>query len=193
MYNRRFFKEIIMEEIQKDTEQLLIAGAISYIAKYGYQNLSVRKFTKEINLTTGAFYKHFKDKQELYTKILELLSQEFIDNMPKIDNESPIEQLISLSNYFISQAEKYPNIINFILFTESNARYVFNSKVNGCSLKVKFNQLAKELNHSHLSDEDFFLQIWSFIQGYLLMVKNGLTQYNPQLVDSTLRQLVKKR
>lgn len=182
-----------MKNMQNNTEKLLIAGAVSYITKYGYQNLSVRKFTKEINMTTGAFYKHFKDKHELYVTLLHLLSKNFLENMPNIDDKDSFDQLLTLADYFIQQAKKYPNIINFILFTESNATYVLNLEVNGASLKSKFHQLTQELNHSHLSDDDFFLQIWAFIQGYLLMVKNKLTEYNPQLVEATLKQLVKEK
>lgn len=95
-----------MKEIKNNTEELLIAGAIAYISKYGYQNLSVRKFTKEINMTTGAFYKHFKDKQELYNTILKILSENFIEKLPDMSGKSSLDQLIELSQYFISQAEK---------------------------------------------------------------------------------------
>lgn len=182
-----------MKNIQKNTEELLIAGAVSYITKYGYQNLSVRKFTKEINMTTGAFYKHFKDKHELYVTLLELLSKEFLSHIPDLEGKNAFDQLFSLADYFISQAKKYPNIINFILFTDSNATYVFNLEVNGTTLQKKFHQLTKELNHSHLSEDDFFLQIWAFIQGYLLMVKNDLTEYNPEIVKSTLKQLIREK
>lgn len=182
-----------MKNIQNNTEELLIAGAISYITKYGYQNLSVRKFTKEINMTTGAFYKHFRDKHELYVTLLELLSQNFLSNMPKLEGKDPFDQLFMLADYFISQAKKYPNIINFILFTDTNATYVFNSEVNGITLQKKFHELTKTLNHSHLSDDDFFLQIWSFIQGYLLMVKNNLTEYHPELIKATLKHLIREK
>ena len=182
-----------MEEIKNSTEELLIAGAIAYISKYGYQNLSVRKFTKEINMTTGAFYKHFKDKQELYNTILKILARNFIEKLPDMSNKSSLDQLIELSQYFVSQAEKNPNIITFILFTESNASYVFGSNIDGCTLRAKFLELTKELNHSQLSDEDFFLQIWSFIQGYLLLVKNGLAKYDAKLVEHTILQLVKEK
>lgn len=83
--------------------------------------------------------------------------------------------------------------MTFILFTESNATHILGSNVDGCTLRVKFLELAKELNHSQLSDEDFFLQIWSFVQGYLLLVKNGLAKYNPKLVEHTILQLVKEK
>lgn len=184
-----------MKNIQNNTEELLIEGAVSYINKYGYQNLSVRKFTKEINMTTGAFYKHFKDKHELYVTLLHLLSEKFLQDMPNIKGKSSFNQLFLLADYFISYAKKSPNIINFILFTDTNATYVFNSEVDnlGTSLRKKFEELIKDLNHSQLSNDDFFLQIWAFIQGYLLMVKNDLTEYSPELVKFTLEQLVKEK
>lgn len=48
------------------TEQKIIDNAIQMIDHDGYQNLSLRKLAKQSNMTTGAFYKHFKNKDELF-------------------------------------------------------------------------------------------------------------------------------
>src|SRR5699024_12402343 len=41
----------------------------SVIDKYGYEDLSLRRLTGTLGLTTGAFYKHFKNKNDLYEKV----------------------------------------------------------------------------------------------------------------------------
>uniref|UniRef100_UPI00263231EE TetR/AcrR family transcriptional regulator n=1 Tax=uncultured Lactobacillus sp. TaxID=153152 RepID=UPI00263231EE len=47
------------------TEQDLIEKTVNVIDQNGYQDLSLRKLTKMIGLTTGAFYKHFESKDDL--------------------------------------------------------------------------------------------------------------------------------
>ncbi|MDM8291569.1 TetR family transcriptional regulator, partial [Lactobacillus crispatus] len=37
---------------------------IIVIDKYGYEDLSLRRLTGTLGLTTGAFYKHFKNKND---------------------------------------------------------------------------------------------------------------------------------
>ena len=52
-----------------NTQDKLVGKTITVIDKYGYQNLSLRKLTATLGLTTGAFYKHFKSKDALYEKV----------------------------------------------------------------------------------------------------------------------------
>ena len=52
------------------TEEKIINQTVHLIDTNGYQNLSLRKLTKELGLTTGAFYRHFKDKNELFQKVV---------------------------------------------------------------------------------------------------------------------------
>lgn len=56
------------KKIKMTTEEKIINQTIHLIDTSGYQNLSLRKLTKELGLTTGAFYRHFKDKNELFQK-----------------------------------------------------------------------------------------------------------------------------
>ncbi len=50
--------------------------------------------------------------------------------------------------------------------------------------------LAQQVNPEILNDQQFFEQLWSFIQGYSLLIKNGVITYDPQVVKVTLSQIV---
>jgi hypothetical protein len=50
--------------------------------------------------------------------------------------------------------------------------------------------LTGQVNPGKLSNEDFFNQIWSFIQGYALLIKNLVISYDPNLVEITLLEFM---
>ena len=75
-----------------NTQDKLVGKTITVIDKYGYQNLSLRKLTATLGLTTGAFYKHFKSKDALYEKVaIELAS---IDNPTATSQDRQISALM---------------------------------------------------------------------------------------------------
>ncbi|QGV04137.1 TetR/AcrR family transcriptional regulator [Lactobacillus acetotolerans] len=176
----------------KNTENKLIIKAIKAIDKNGYQNLSLRKLTQSIGLTTGAFYKHFENKTILFQKVTSEISKEFI-NHAKIDDSLPAqEQILQIADYFVKQIKIHPNIMNFLFFNEEAVSALTKDSASYPFLK-KIRTLIEQLNlKSSVSKQDFFIQIWSFIQGYAFLIKNGVTDYDPALVRTTLKQMMKK-
>ena len=54
-------------------------------------------------------------------------------------------------------------------------------------------ELVDQINtKKKISNEYLLTQIWSFIQGYALLIKNGATKYNAHLVDTTLSEFMKE-
>ena len=51
--------------------------------------------------------------------------------------------------------------------------------------------LVQQVNQGGITDQQFFTQIWSFIQGYSLLVLNGATNYDPALVERTLNEMIR--
>lgn len=49
--------------------------------------------------------------------------------------------------------------------------------------------LARQVNPGKVSNEGFFNQIWAFIQGYAILIKNQVTNYDANLVELTLLEL----
>ncbi|WEV37336.1 TetR/AcrR family transcriptional regulator [Lactobacillus sp. ESL0677] len=174
----------------KKTEEQLVERAIQVIDQEGFQNLSLRKLTAALGLTTGAFYKHFTSKNDLFNQATIKLSQDFIAQID-FHNDKPEAQLLQIADYFVNQVQEHPNTMEFLFFNE-NATAAFKNTANEFPFLVKMRQLTDQItqNNSTTSD-DFFIQIWSFIQGYALLIKNGITNYNKQLVQLTLIQMIK--
>jgi AcrR family transcriptional regulator len=93
------------EQNKAETRERLMAAARREFAMKGYAGTSLRMITTRAELTTGAFYNHFRDKREMYLAILEELShrlrtmveeaiQEFIDARRRHPKSSPTLDLL---------------------------------------------------------------------------------------------------
>lgn len=59
------------QEMSERTIQKLVDSGITLFAKYGYSNTSVDQIVKEAGMSKGAFYAHFKAKEEFLMKVLQ--------------------------------------------------------------------------------------------------------------------------
>lgn len=171
------------------TEQDLIEKTVNVIDQNGYQDLSLRKLTKMIGLTTGAFYKHFESKDDLFKKVSIELSEQFMQHLNLKEDQSAFDQILIIANYFVHQTQSHPQIMDFLFFNSNTSLINKDINLTEFPLLKKMAILSKQANKSHLSDQDFFLQIWAFIQGYAQLVKNGITVYDARLVRETLLRL----
>lgn len=53
------------------THESILASAARHFEEVGYRNASIRRICKEAGVTNGAFYAHFKSKEDLFTKLVE--------------------------------------------------------------------------------------------------------------------------
>lgn len=172
------------------TEEKIIDQTINLIELNGYQNLSLRKLTKNLGLTTGAFYKHFKSKDELFQKVVMKLSKDFIEHVPLNETSSSRQQLLTIAKYICQSTTKHPHEMDFLFYQFSPIKLYPDAVQYPFLNKIK--TLIANLNSSSIIiDQDLFIQLWSFIQGYALLIKNGITCYDEQLVENTLNQFLR--
>lgn len=53
------------------THKNLLKYAKVHFLKHGYDKANIREICKAANVTNGAFYRHFKDKEEMFCKLVE--------------------------------------------------------------------------------------------------------------------------
>ncbi|WP_235958371.1 TetR/AcrR family transcriptional regulator [Limosilactobacillus frumenti] len=170
-----------------NTEQKIIDNTIKMIDQAGYQNISLRKLAQQFNMTTGAFYKHFKNKEELFYRTSIVLSEQ-VANSLETTNGSAFEQLLAIAQGFCKLFQTNPNRMDFLFFnpTVINA---YRQSNQDFPFLVMVRKLAHQFNPGEVSNDQFFNQIWSFIQGYALLIKNQVTSYDANLVEVTLLEL----
>ncbi|WP_324825838.1 TetR/AcrR family transcriptional regulator [Sinanaerobacter sp. ZZT-01] len=57
-------------DFEQTHENILNSGKQNFLA-YGYERTNLRKLCKDAGITTGAFYRHFSDKEALFTELVE--------------------------------------------------------------------------------------------------------------------------
>lgn len=68
-------------------ENILKSGKINFLND-GYERANLRKICKDAGVTTGAFYRHFEDKEALFVALVEPLANEILDLYTKFEEES---------------------------------------------------------------------------------------------------------
>lgn len=56
---------------QENVEQLILDTSAKLFEKYGYNNVRISDITKDIGMTTGFFYYHFRSKEQILQMIYE--------------------------------------------------------------------------------------------------------------------------
>lgn len=182
-------KVTLLSEDKMNTEEKIIKETISLIDHQGYQSLSLRKLTNSLGLTTGAFYKHFSSKEVLFQRTAQQLSQDFVDSLTFNSKTSPESQLLQIADKLFTEFKNHPQRMDFLFFNPA-IKHVYTEKDNHqFQLLNKVNELIKKLSSTDNQDT-LFIQIWSFIQGYVYLINNSITQYDDILVKHTLHQLL---
>ena len=87
----------------------MIEKVSQLIREYGYQNIPLRKLTSLLGVTTGAFYKAFKNKKELYYQVCLLENQRQIKRLEEqyLDGVSdPLDCIWQIGLFLLSEYEK---------------------------------------------------------------------------------------
>jgi len=185
-----------MAGLRNDTRDNIIELTIKLIDESGYTSISLRKLAKELNLTTGAFYKHFSTKEQLFAETTLQLSKKLASESFKNLNEqdSPEEQILQLAYSFLEQYQEHPNIMDFLFFNPTSQSTISETTSNFKYLDLIGGLVTKLINEKNLkkSKNTLFIQLWSFIQGYGSLIKNNSTQLDKNLIKTTLNEFLKE-
>lgn len=99
------------EEASYKTTSKLLDIARKHFTEYGYFDVALEKIADEGNVTRGAIYHHFKNKQGLFTAVLERVQKDVsmqIEKMAMASND-PWQQLILGCVGFIKAANEKEN------------------------------------------------------------------------------------
>lgn len=98
--------------------QILVCGKKHFL-KNGFEKASLRDICKDAGVTTGAFYRHFNDKNELFEAIVSPVANKIIDNFFKYEK-------ISINGIRTKQNEKVAEV--HVDGTIETAMFLFDNK-----------------------------------------------------------------
>lgn len=172
-----------------NTEEKMIEAATLWIEKNGYQDISLRKLVKQLDLTTGAFYKHFESKNALYFKVSQVLSSKLVKKLSPDPSNPAITQLVDITRKFSQEFDVNPNVMDF-LFIHLGMSDLYDEDTHKFLFLDTTKRLIHQINQSGESDDIVFRQILAFIQGYSILVRNKAVTFNEHLVETTIHEFI---
>lgn len=96
----------------------LIYIAMNEFGKKGYENASLNNILKETGISKGTFYYHYKNKEDLYMHLMDIITEEklkfiYVEVNTLYDNQSIFEKLKLLIKTGIKFAHTNPSIDKF--------------------------------------------------------------------------------
>ncbi|MBS6064151.1 MAG: TetR/AcrR family transcriptional regulator, partial [Peptostreptococcaceae bacterium] len=68
-------------------KKIIESGKLNFLND-GYERSNLRKICKDAGVTTGAFYRHFNDKEDLFVSLVAPLAKELLGFYDKFEEES---------------------------------------------------------------------------------------------------------
>lgn len=182
-----------------NTKEKIINASIQKIRTEDIQNFSIRSLVQTLNLTTGAFYKHFKSKEDLFLTVAQQVSRLIYEQIsPKVveQEDDPQHALCLLGSSLIDFFVEEPKLVDFLFFNpEVLSTYsIYEDRQSSFKLLQLTMDLIDRLivqDKLKISDKMLFIQTWSFIQGYATLIKNQVVVKEEALIEKTLAEFVK--
>jgi len=103
MPSKKFFQ---LDESRK--KELINASQLEF-ATFKYEDASINRIIKKINMPRGSFYLYFKDKQDLYFYILKMYIDKFKTRLIKILKDNKNDLFISLICFYDEITDVFEN------------------------------------------------------------------------------------
>ena len=156
-----------------ETHEKILKCGKKHFLKYGFEKSSLRDICKDACVTTGAFYRHFNDKNELFEAIVSPVANKIISNFfdyekASIDNvktkqnakvaQVHVEGTIETAMFLFDNKEIYSLIINGSYGTSYEN---FLEKLTGMEddARIKMQEISLEADTSSekISDKGFHI------------------------------------
>ncbi|GLB47521.1 TetR family transcriptional regulator [Philodulcilactobacillus myokoensis] len=186
--------------MDKDSiRQQIIDLTVQKIRTNGSAEISLRKITKELGITTGAFYKHFKNKSELFMMATKKLSKQVYEQIyPDIKDyqKQPHSSLMNLGKDIIYLFNSSNHVMSFLFFNNAALDSYRDARIGA---EMPFLSITKSIIAAALKTDDTvlinttFIQLWSFILGYGMLVSKQVVKIDEKLMNDTLRKLLEEK
>ena len=93
------YSERRKEQAQK-TETAILNAALELMRQDSFEAVTVRDICKRAGITTGAFYHHFKSKEELFDKGFAPMDQFMAAMLEKLPEDDPVAQLLTIVEHY---------------------------------------------------------------------------------------------
>ncbi|MCG8685406.1 MAG: TetR/AcrR family transcriptional regulator [Desulfobacterales bacterium] len=168
----------------QDTKTHIIEQAALVFNKHGYERTSMSKLTRAINMTKGAIYGNFKDKDEIALSAFDHNFSKLSTDIAKTTNakEHTCDKLVAFAQFYLNQFQKMSQdggcpILNAAIDSD-NSHTPLKEKVceaidlwMGHVAGIVYDGIKKDEIHSHTKPEQFASIFVSLIEGGFMLSK----------------------
>ncbi|MBR5528828.1 MAG: TetR/AcrR family transcriptional regulator [Clostridia bacterium] len=177
-----------MRTANKETKERFIKAAISEIREHGIADFSIRRVAVACGTTSGAPYRHFKDKNMLILEVLQYINNKWYEAQREIVLNTKggcRELIVEISLGYIRFLHENPEFQTILMMNDSTM--TDEQKVE----KAKISEVSAELIHRYcdevnMADADRIRKTYavrSFIYGAALMLNSGYMPYNNETLE----------
>jgi AcrR family transcriptional regulator len=195
--------EIIMplsKEHKKKSRSNILKSAIQLFSQKGFDRVSIDEVMREAGMTRGAFYAHFKSKEDLYIQAIFDGSEQSVIPKNYFESTRGLPFLIKLIDDYLSldqlSDKSQPSPLAFLVTDVTNG----NIKIRTAYTEI-YTSLIKQLNRESSnencnSNTDLLMAVTAMLVGGIAvsraLVDSDLTDRLLQSCRSTAQQLVAK-
>jgi AcrR family transcriptional regulator len=175
----------MLKRKQVKTKELILQNSFILFLEKGYKEVSLNEILKKCEISKGAFYHHYKSKDELYLKVLDRF---FFQYFSKQDVDYSDSTLLYKINYFVGTfLSPYKEIGVILKSNQVSAyfRFLFQAVNNYSEIRARVNkhfytkgyyiyqiiEIAKKNNEvkENIDTKTMARQILSTIVGVLIL------------------------
>ena len=177
-----------------DTKDKILSCSLTLFSEKGFDGVSVREIAKSVGVRESALYKHFKNKDEMFSSLVEpamngfydlyhMIESEYFDNTDpselqgeRFDWESKSEAVRAVT-YIYDHLDEF----KLIILKASGTRYEdFVHRVAKLEEDVtyRYMDLLKEKGYKikKTNPRDFHLLLTSFVEAMFMPITHGLNR-----------------
>ncbi len=137
-------------ELNDEKRSKIVEICIAEFSQYGYANSSTNRITQNASISKGSLFKYFRNKEELYFYILDMVTTELITDLKTDVAALPpdlFERTIQYSElefvWYIKHPEKFKLIITAFSQTDDKLRQKIESRYNLQGQDIFYEVLAE--------------------------------------------------
>ena len=169
-------------------DDLILAG-IEEINEYGATGFSVRRVAAACGVSSAAPYKHFKDKKEFLTAIVEYVNEQWAveqDAVLEKCGDDPRQQLVEVATFYVRFLMENPYYRQILMLKNADFDNLYHRKrgeINSVTERIMLRVKEKY----GLSDEIWArkkLLVRSLLFGAVFMFDSGEIRYTPESLEN---------
>ncbi len=179
-----------------DLRSDLILAGIEEINTYGANDFSVRRVASACNVSTAAPYKHFKDKKEFISAIIDFVNEQWAvvqDQVLAACSNDPRTQMVEVAVAYTKFLMEKPYYRQILMMKNADYDNLYHRKPGEINSRTQ--QIMATVKETYkLSDEVWerkALMVRSLLFGAVFMFDCGEFAYNEQALEN-IRYLINR-